>query len=281
MKHKKWRDHPEHNALAPWRKKLHTIIFEADTPGGKAFDVVLIVAIIMSVVVVMLDSVDIVRVETGKLMLWLEWGFTLLFTVEYGLRLLSLGNPMRYARSFFGVVDLLSILPTYLSLLVTGAETLLILRILRLLRIFRVFKLSQYLAQADILATALKASRYKITVFLISVLSLAVIMGALMYLVEGRASGFTSIPRGMYWAIVTMTTVGYGDITPHTVLGQMLSSLLMIMGYGIIAVPTGIVSVELAQTQRMMMVSTQACQQCAAEGHDIDAKHCKYCGAEL
>ncbi len=267
--------------VAPWRYRLHEIIFEADTPAGKVFDVVLICSILVSVVAVMLDSVAEIHDRYGSQLLALEWVVTGLFTLEYAVRLLSVRFPARYALSFFGVVDLLAILPTYLSLLVAGTQSLLVIRALRLLRIFRVMKLRYYLHEAEILVTALQASRAKIIVFLTSVLSIALVVGALLYLIEGEASGFTSIPRGMYWAIVTMTTVGYGDITPRTVLGQLSASGLMILGYAIIAVPTGIVTAELARASSRTGVSTQACLDCGAEGHDLDATFCKYCAARL
>ena len=270
----------EIHKLAPWRRRLQEIIFEADTAAGKIFDVGLLLAIVLSIVAVMLDSVDGIKQEHGPVLRAVEWGFTILFSVEYLLRLISVGKPLRYAFSFYGLIDLLAIVPTYLSLFITGAESLLVLRSLRLLRIFRVFKLGRYLSEANVLASALRSSGPKITVFLGTVVSLVIIMGTLMYLVEGEENGFTSIPRSMYWAVVTMTTVGYGDITPQTVLGQVLAAAVMIMGYSIIAVPTGIVSAELGKASREN-VSTQACPQCSAEGHDIDARHCKYCGAAL
>ncbi len=207
--------------------------------------------------------------------------FTLLFTVEYGLRLLSVRHPLRYATSFFGVVDLLAIVPTYLSIFVPGSQYLLVIRILRLLRVFRLLKLSEYVTEADTLRLALRASSRKISVFISAVVLLVVIIGALMYVIEGEANGFTSIPRSIYWAIVTLTTVGYGDLSPRTALGQMVASIVMIIGYGIIAVPTGIVSVELAQAVRRKEVTGQSCPSCAAEGHDADAICCKYCGAQL
>ena len=269
--------------VTPWRYHLHQIVYEADTAAGKAFDVVLIASIILSVAVVMLDSVGAIHDVHGPLLIRLEWAFTALFTIEYGVRLMSVRHPGKYASSFFGIVDLLAIVPTYLSLFVAGTQSLLVIRTLRLIRIFRVFKLGYYLREADVLTQALRASRGKITVFVTSVLSIAVVVGALLYLIEGEANGFTSIPRAMYWAIVTMTTVGYGDIAPRTVLGQVTASGLMILGYAIIAVPTGIMSAELIQASksRPTKVSTQACLDCSAEGHDADAKHCKYCGAVL
>lgn len=265
-------------SAGPWRQRLHEVIFEADTPSGKLFDLALILSIIVSVVVVMLDSVVLLRSTYGGLFLRLEWGFTLLFTIEYILRLSCIGQPLKYARSFYGIVDLLSILPTYLSLFVTGGQYLLVIRILRLLRVFRVFKLAQFVGESNYLAQALRASWRKIAVFLFSVLLAMVIFGAVMYLVEGPTNGFTSIPRSIYWAIVTMTTVGYGDISPQTSLGQGIASLVMICGYGIIAIPTGIVTSELTFKRQL---STQACPECGAEGHDQNAKYCKSCAAEL
>jgi voltage-gated potassium channel len=262
------------------RARLHEIIFESHTPAGRAFDVGLLWAIVLSVTAVMLDSVAHLRAEYGPVLRPVEWLFTVLFTVEYLLRLYAVRYPRRYATSFFGLVDLLAILPTYLSVLIPGAQTLLVVRVLRLLRIFRVLKLVSFLGEAEVLLTALRASRPKITVFLVAVLSTVVIMGAVMYLLEGEESGFDSIPRGMYWAIVTMTTVGFGDITPRTIAGQFIASVLMILGYGIIAVPTGIVSVELAAATRQPL-NPQACPGCGAEGHDPDAVFCKRCGTRL
>jgi len=261
------------------RSRLHEIIFEADTPAGKAFDVALMVAIVLSVVAVMLESVADISNRYGAILRAFEWGFTILFTVEYGLRLYSVGRPLRYARSFFGLVDLLAIVPTYLSLVFVGAQSLLVIRALRLLRAFRVLKLGQFLVEAHALSTALRSSVRKIVIFMGTVLTLVLIVGALMYLIEGPENGFTSIPQSVYWAIVTMTTVGYGDIAPQTVAGKILASMVMIMGYGIIAVPTGIVTVEMVSAGRK--VSTQACRSCAAEGHDPDAKFCKFCGVKL
>lgn len=263
-----------------WRQKLHEVIFEADTPAGKWFDVLLILAILTSVVLVLLDSVGTIQKSYGPILLAGEWFFTILFTIEYLLRLVSVGRPLAYATSFFGVVDLLAILPTYLSILIPGAQYLLVIRILRVLRIFRILKLVQYLGEARMLTQALRVSGRKITVFLIVVLTLVTIFGSLIYLIEDPKDGFTSIPKSIYWSIVTLTTVGYGDISPKTGLGQLLSALIMIIGYGIIAVPTGIVTIELAQAFKRQ-ISTQACPECSAEGHDIDAKHCKYCGSRL
>jgi voltage-gated potassium channel len=267
-----------------YRARLHEIIFESDTGAGKAFDVALLWAIVFSVIIVLLESVTPLRLRYGAELRTAEWIFTGLFTLEYVLRLIAVREPLRYARSFFGVVDLMAIVPTFLSVLVPGAHSLLVVRVLRLLRVFRVLKLGGFLGQAELLMSALRGSRQKIVVFLGAVLSIVVITGAVMYLIEGEANGFDSIPRGMYWAIVTLTTVGFGDITPKTVPGQIVASVLMILGYGVIAVPTGIVSVELAEASRLAAkaaVSVQACPSCGAEGHDHDARHCKYCGAAL
>ena len=268
------------NLDTKWRATLHEIIFEADTPAGKAFDIILIVCILLSVVAVTLESVQAFEQSYGGLLRAVEWGLTLLFTVEYVLRLICVARPWGYITSFFGLVDLLAILPTYLSLILPGSQYLLVIRTLRVLRVFRVLKLAQYLSEAHLLARALHASRRKITVFLFAVLTIVIIIGALMYLVEGEAGGFTSIPRSMYWAIVTLTTVGYGDIAPQTNVGQALAALVMVLGYGIIAVPTGIVTVELSN-MGSRAISTQACTRCSAEGHDVDARYCKYCGERL
>ncbi len=265
---------------ARWRTRLHEIIFEADTVEGRAFDVVLLWCIVTSVVVVMLESVSAIRLEYGPVLRAVEWGFTILFTIEYILRLLCVLRPARYALSFYGIVDIMAVVPTYLSVVIEGTQSLLVIRALRLLRVFRVFKLGHHLGEAKVLQRALQASRPKITVFLWTVLTIVVVVGALMYMIEGDKRGFTSIPRSIYWAIVTMTTVGYGDIAPQTVAGQALAAALMIMGYGIIAVPTGIVSVELSRLSHRE-VTTRACLACSAEGHDSDARFCKHCGAEL
>src|ERR687894_1151203 len=262
------------------RGRLHEVIYEAETPAGRAFDVALIGLILLSVLAVMLESVGSVRARYGAELYAAEWAFTILFTVEYALRLVAVRRPLRYAASFFGVVDLLAIIPTYLSLLVPGSHYLLVIRILRLLRIFRVLKLAEHLSEADVLMRALRASRRKISVFLLTVLTLVVVIGTLLYVIEGEENGFTSIPAGIYWAVVTLTTVGYGDISPKTPVGQTLAAAVMIIGYGIIAVPTGIVTVEIAQAARKP-VSTQSCPSCSSQGHDVDAVHCKYCGAKL
>ncbi len=266
--------------LPVWRRKLREIIFEADTPAGKWFDIILIMSILISVLVVMLDSVSSLKLRHGQLFYYLEWFFTILFTIEYVFRLIVVIKPMRYAVSFYGIVDLLAILPTYLSLIFPGSHYLTVIRIIRVLRIFRVLKLVQYISEAKQLRKALAASRRKITVFLFTVLILVVILGSLMYTIEGEANGFTSIPRSIYWAIVTLTTVGYGDISPKTGLGQTLAAMIMILGYSIIAVPTGIVTVEISRAKQSSQ-TMQACPKCSAEDHDEDAVYCKYCGAKL
>lgn len=261
------------------RERIRIVIFEAETPAGRFFDVSLLVAIVASVLAVSLESVGPVREQFGDALIVAEWFFTIAFTIEYLLRLYCIDGPVRYARSFFGIVDLLAILPTYLSFLIPGAQGLTVIRVLRLLRIFRVLKLARFLGEANILTQALHSSRHKVIVFLGSVMCIVVITGSAMYLIEGPEAGFTSIPRGMYWAVVTMTTVGYGDVTPQSVLGQMLASVLMVMGYAIIAVPTGIVSSELIQAVRNP--TTRSCTNCTTEGHDWDALFCKECGHEL
>jgi len=266
--------------LSPHRLKLHEIIFEADTRAGKLFDEILLVSILLSVFVVMLDSVSGIRNEYGEILTIAEWIFTILFSLEYLLRLYSIGHPTLYARSFYGIVDLVSILPTYLSLIIPGSQFFITLRLLRMLRIFRILKFVQYLGAADNLKRALKESKRKILVFLLAVIVIVVIVGSMMYVIEGKENGFTSIPHSIYWAIVTLTTVGYGDISPQTPLGQMLASVIMIIGYGIIAVPTGIVTAQYSKT-RKEKVSTQVCPACSMEGHDHDALFCKYCGEKL
>ncbi|MBN1406222.1 MAG: ion transporter [Calditrichaceae bacterium] len=271
-------NYTKHHSL--WQKKLHEIIFEADSISGKLFDILLIATILLSVIAVMLDSVKSINMDYGHVLYAAEWIFTILFTIEYLLRIVSVGKSQKYMMSFYGIVDLLAILPTYLSVIFPGIQFLLVIRLLRVLRIFRVLKLIQYISEAKILRQALRASRRKITVFIFTILTLVTIMGSLMYVIEGEANGFTSIPRSIYWAIVTLTTVGYGDISPSTGLGQMLAAVIMICGYGIIAVPTGIVTVEMNRLA-VKKISTQSCPECSAEGHDHDAKFCKICGAKL
>ena len=260
--------------------KIHEIIFEADTRLGKLFDIVLIISIVVSVIIVMIDSVAVINKEYGDTLYILEWIFTILFTIEYFLRLFTVGRPIKYATSFFGVVDLFAILPTYFSVLFPGSQYFLVIRILRLLRVFRVLKLVQYVGEARLLRQAMIASKRKIIVFIFTVLTIVVIFGSIMYVIEGSENGFTSIPRSIYWAIVTLTTVGYGDVSPVTPLGQAVAAIIMILGYGIIAVPTGIVTAEMTAAAGKK-ISTQACPECSAEGHESDAQFCKYCGAKL
>lgn len=268
--------------LSPIKEKLHEIIFEADTPIGKVFDIALLIAISASVILVMLESVDHLHNRYSTQFIVLEWGFTIFFTIEYILRLYSVYRPWKYATSFFGIIDLLAIIPTYLSVFVIGYHYFLVIRALRLLRIFRIFKLGHFLVEGSLIVKALKASRAKITVFLTFVLLAVIIIGAVMYLVEGGTNpSFSSIPRSIYWAIVTLTTVGYGDITPVTNIGQFLSAAVMILGYGILAVPTGIVSAEMIRGDQNIPTNTQACRYCGKEGHDDDAIYCKYCGEKL
>lgn len=271
----------EGDTLSPWRERLNTIIFGAETPMGRGFDVLLSISIMCSVIVIMLDSVEAVQNRYAQILYVLEWGFTLLFTLEYGLRLISVRRPWLYFTSFFGLVDLVSILPSYLILLFPGAQPMLAIRILRLLRVFRILKLSAYMNEAQVMMTALSKSLRKIMVFLYSVIMLVIVFGSLVYVVESKEAGFTSIPISVYWAIVTLTTVGYGDISPQTPLGQVLASTIMIMGYGIIAVPTGIYSAELIRTYTAEKVRNDACPDCGETGHDFDADFCKYCGHAL
>jgi voltage-gated potassium channel len=261
---------PTKNNLSPWQNKLHEVIYEADTKAGKYFDIILLICILLSVATVMLESVESIAALHGEELRIIEWTFTFLFTLEYIARLISIGKPLKYFLSFYGIIDLISILPTH---------TLAVIRSIRLLRVFRILKLAQFISEANVLIQALKASRPKIVVFLFALLSLTFILGTMMYLIETPESGFTSIPRSIYWAIVTLTTVGYGDIAPQTVLGQTLASLIMIIGYAIIAVPTGIVGAELARTHAPS--NTQACPSCSLEGHDDDAEYCKFCGVRI
>lgn len=261
------------------RERVHEVIFEADTAGGKLFDATLLIAIAASLLTVMLESVESIDAEYHILLRNADIVITCLFTVEYLLRLWCVDKPWRYALSFYGIVDIMAIVPGFLSLAIAGSQSLLVIRSVRLLRVFRVFKMSHYLSEARVLVTALKASKNKISVFLLAVVIVTMVMGALMYLIEGEEAGFTSIPKGVYWAVVTMTTVGYGDIAPQTPLGQGISAMLMVAGYGIIAVPTGIVTAEIAFAHKP--VTTRSCQSCSGEGHDIDAKYCKHCGEAL
>ncbi len=269
--------------LRPWQRKLHEIIFEADTFTGKLFDIILLIAIVLSVLVVMLESVQELNDKYSFWFTVIEWGLTILFSIEYIVRIISIKKPFSYIFSFYGVVDLLSIIPTYLGLFVTAnASSLTVIRSLRLLRVFRILKLGKYLKEARTLSKALIASKNKIVVFLGAVLTTVIILGTVMYLVETPEDGFTSIPRSIYWAIVTLTTVGYGDIYPVTALGQFIASIVMILGYAIIAVPTGIVTNELMKADDdNENISNIACENCSLEGHDKDAKFCKFCGESL
>ncbi len=276
--------HPDSTEIRPgadqpaWKRSLYTIIFESDTPAGKAFDVALLFAIGASVLVVMLESVKSIQSEHAILLRDLEWIFTFLFTIEYIVRLLCVRRPLQYAWSFYGFIDLLAILPSYINLF-TSANYVMVIRVVRLLRVFRVLKLAHFLQETETLIAALRSSSRKIVVFLFSVLALATIMGTVMYLIEGERNGFTSIPHSVYWAIVTLTTVGYGDITPHTVLGRFIASIIMIMGYGIIAVPTGIFSLELRAAAKAR--EARACPKCGTTEADAAARFCRRCGESL
>lgn len=268
---------------SPLKRKIHTIIFEADTKNGKLFDVILLVFILLSIVLVNLESVPSIARKYGNLLYYAEWFLTIFFTLEYILRLYCSFKPRSYALSFYGIIDLLAIIPTYLSLVVAGTHSLMIIRALRLLRVFRIFKMVGFLNQGNFILQSLRASRDKIFLFLFFIFVMVNILGSLMYLVEGGAnSGFDSIPRSIYWAIVTMTTVGYGDISPQTNFGQFLAAIVMILGYAVIAVPTGIVSSEMISGKKKKSdVSTQVCMNCGREGHDADAIYCKYCSSRI
>lgn len=265
--------------FSPFRERLHEVIFEADTPAGKLFDVVLLVMILLSIVVLMLETVPSLQAEWRDTFLLLEWIITLFFTIEYLLRLYCVYKPLSYATSFFGVIDILSILPMYADFLIPGAHSLLIVRSLRLIRVFRIFKLDIFLNQGNQLVTDLKASRAKIYVFMFFVLLVVCIFGSVMYVIESPTNpGFDSIPTAIYWAIVTITTVGYGDISPMTNLGKFIASIIMVLGYAVIAVPTGIVTSSLMYQQKH---TTKTCLNCSKDGHEPDAVYCKYCGAHL
>jgi voltage-gated potassium channel len=266
--------------MRPLRERLHDIIFQHDSPPERAFDVVVMVIILASVLVVMLDSVGTVAAQYGYWLHIAEWTFTILFTIEYLLRLWTAKHRRRYALSFYGIVDLLAILPTYLMMVFPAGRFLIVLRVLRVLRVFRVLKLAHYVQEASVLSAAMRASRHKITVFVATVITVVVVVGSLMYLIEGHSAGFTSIPQGIYWAIVTLTTVGYGDIAPATTLGKIMASALMILGYGIIAVPTGIVTLELDRATRERR-DERVCAGCGVRRHDPDARYCRYCGTGL
>ena len=267
------------NPKPSFRHRLHEIIYEADTPSGKLFDVVLLIAILASVVFVMLESVGWIEEEYGAVLDIAEWIITILFSIEYILRIISIKKPWKYIFSFYGIIDLLSTIPKYISLFLAGTHNLAALRALRLLRVFRILKLARYIGASNRLIIALKNSRAKISVFLFFVLIICIILGTVMYMVEGADNGFTSIPRSVYWAIVTLTTVGYGDIAPGTPFGQLIASIIMILGYAIIAIPTGIVGSELVKTK--VHTNTQACPNCLREDHHDGADFCYHCGNEL
>ena len=272
----------KNNNTNSFRHKIHEIIFEADTFYGKLFDIVLLITIVSSVVAVMLESIDSIHQQYGDILRIFEWIVTILFTIEYFLRIYAVNKPLKYIFSFMGIIDLLAIIPTYLIFIFPAAHFFTVVRSIRLIRVFRVFKLSHYLRGAHTMQIALRSSRPKIVVFLLSVMILVIVLGTLMYIIEGSSGtiGFNNIPNSIYWAVVTLTTVGYGTVTPITVFGKIVASFIMILGYGIIAVPTGIVTSEFARRKREK-VSTQACPDCTAEGHQIDAKFCRKCGAEL
>lgn len=262
------------------KARLYRVIFGTDTPAGRRFDVILIIVILASVLAVIIESITLYQSQLSQALFIAEWIFTLLFTIEYAVRLYCSPNPKAYASSFYGIVDLLAVLPSYIAIFVTGANVLLIIRLLRVLRIFRILKLLQYSNEAQVLLRTMLMARRKIFVFFFSVLVLVTIFGSLMYLIEGAEYGFTSIPKGIYWAIVTVTTVGYGDITPHTILGQCIAAMAMLTGYAIIAVPTGIISAELINELKKDSLSIR-CGNCEKVGHERDAEYCKYCGTIL
>ena len=272
----------KNNKTKSFRQKVHEIIFEADTINGKLFDVILLAAILLSIIGVMLESVDEIDKKYHELIIAFEWGFTILFTIEYFFRIYAVNRPFKYIFSFMGIVDLLAIIPTYLIFIFPAAHSLSVIRSIRLIRVFRIFKLSLYLRGAHTMQIALRSSRPKIIVFLFSVFLLVVILGTLMCIIEGNAKtdGFDNIPNSIYWTLITLTTVGYGNVIPVTVIGKIISSFIMILGYGIIAVPTGIVTSEFTKKRREK-ISTQACPDCSLEGHDINAKFCNKCSAEL
>jgi len=272
---------PINRGLIPedFRKKLHTIIYEADTRAGKLFDIILLCVIFISIVAVMLESVASIKIVYGHQLAIIEWIITILFTFEYIGRIIAVRQPLKYIFSFYGIVDLLATLPKYVGLLFPGTGFLIAIRAVRLLRVFRILKLHNFVGASNQLVEALKKSRTKIAVFLFSVVVLCVIMGTLMYMIEGPASGFTSIPVSVYWTIVTLTTVGFGDITPLTPLGQFLSTIIMVMGYGIIAIPTGLVTAQFMNEKAHL--NTQACPNCGTHGHRDDAKFCYNCGTGI
>lgn len=269
------------NQKKDWKERLHEIIYEADTKEGKLFDIILLVAIIASIVLVMLESIQSIDSKYHDLLNIGEWIITILFTIEYILRIISIKKPLGYIFSFYGIIDLLSTIPKYISFIVVGSQNLIALRALRLLRVFRILKLTRYVGASNRLIVALKASRAKIAVFLFFIVILCTILGTIMYIVEGEANGFTNIPKSIYWTIVTLTTVGFGDITPQTPLGQLIASVIMILGYAIIAIPTGIVSSEMTKSNQELQENTQVCTNCSKDYHKEKAKFCFHCGSLL
>ncbi len=270
--------------FSPFRERIHEIIFEADTKAGKWFDIILMIIIVLSVITVMLESIDDFAIQYEMQLKVLEWFFTIFFTIEYILRLYCVHKPIKYATSFFGIIDLLATAPSYLQLIIPNTHFLIVVRALRLMRVFRIFKLANFLKESQYIADSLKASRQKIFVFLTFVLLMTIIIGSIMYLVEGGSNdAFSSIPRSIYWAIVTLTTVGYGDITPSTSIGQFLAAAVMILGYAVIAVPTGIVSAEMVKENaaKPIDLNTQVCSDCGEDHHQDDASFCRICGEEL
>lgn len=271
----------QNKTLRSWKSRLHEVIYESHTTAGKVFDITLLIFIVVSIVVVMLDSVAELHASYGKLFFAMEWFFTIVFTAEYILRLICIRRPWKYIFSALGIIDLLAIIPSYLSFIYIGSQSLLVLRALRLLRVFRIFRLVHFLSEMRFLHVAIINSIRKISIFILFVISAVVILGSIIYLVEGPNNGFSSIPQSVYWAIVTITTVGYGDIAPVTPLGKLIASFIMLLGYGIIAVPTGIVTTEMAIAAKNQRQENQACPSCGREGHDHDARFCKYCGTKL
>jgi voltage-gated potassium channel len=269
------------NPEKDWRFRLHEVIYESNTPAGKAFDLSLLIAIFTSITVVMLDSVAGLHQRYGKIFYIAEWAFSVLFTIEYILRLVSIRKPFRYIFSFLGIIDLIALIPSYLGIFFAGAQSLLAFRALRLLRVFRIFKLGHFLTEIHFLQQAIKGSLRKIAIFLLTVLTITVILGSIMYLVEKKENGFSNIPESIYWAIVTITTVGYGDISPVTPLGKFVASIVMLIGYAIIAVPTGIITHDIAMAARKKKELPESCPGCSMEGHDSDALFCKHCGSSL
>ncbi|MFT5892139.1 MAG: voltage-gated potassium channel [Dokdonia sp.] len=278
----------ENQHIKSWKRKMHEIIYEADTPQGRVFDVILLILILASIVLVMLESVDNLDAKYHKVFYAGEWIITIFFTLEYFARILTVNKPSKYIFSFYGIIDFLSTIPLYLSFFIVGSNALITVRALRLLRVFRILKVTRYIGESNKLTKALVDSRTKISIFLFTVLIICIISGTLMYLVEGEEGGFRNIPVSIYWSIVTLTTVGYGDIAPITPFGQFLASIIMIMGYGIIAVPTGIVSAEYTKSaledtdpNKHTHTNTQSCANCNHDKHDDDAKFCDNCGYSL